>query len=30
MEIIIGILFVFWFLGAIAGGATGWTNESKR
>jgi hypothetical protein len=30
MEIIVGALFIMWFLGALLGGATGWTNESKR
>jgi hypothetical protein len=30
MEIIFGAIVVMWFLGALLGGATGWTNESKR
>ena len=29
MEIILGILFVIWFLGALAGGLTGYTGEVK-
>jgi hypothetical protein len=30
MEIILGAIIIMWVLGALLGGATGWTNESKR
>ena len=30
MELVLGIIVVIWVLGAVAGGLTGWTNESKK
>jgi hypothetical protein len=29
MEIILGILAIIWFLGALSGGLTGYTGEHK-
>jgi hypothetical protein len=30
MEIILGVLFVIWCLGALSGGLTGYTGEVKK